>query len=91
MVLGGNSANELWLSFSFVCKRLWKCGLIFWRKVSQNVRKEKFTILFGHLKKLHRKPELCHGSVSQGQLAEINVLDSNPSCPHRRKPSFDYC
>lgn len=28
-VLGGNSANELWLSFFFVCKRLWKCELIF--------------------------------------------------------------
>lgn len=56
----------------------------FWRKVSQNVNKEKFTILFGDLKKLYRKPEPCHGSVSQGQLAEINVLDSNPFCPHRR-------
>lgn len=56
----------------------------FWRKVSQNARKEKFTILLGDLKKLHGKLEPCRGSVSQGQLAEINVLDSNPSCPHRR-------
>lgn len=64
----------------------WFCFALFFSigKVSQNNRKkEEFTILFGDLRKLLKKPEFSRGSVSKGQLAGINVLDSDTSCPHR--------